>query len=272
MSLTIIKGKDLLDPSKLRLKMLVYALPGFGKTPFLGSACPNIGIAACETGHGRGTMSIAQLDPELVFPDNFTEMRAITQGIKAGTIFGNKTAYGIDSLSYMANSFIKDEALKVPRTKGNSEKRAMGVPELDDYGTMGSLTRTLLHEILKLDKDILVTATLKIKEPSEDEPGGVTLIGPDLPGAMFAGSAAMFDIVMCGRTRTYLKDPRDAKSKVSERYWLTYGDGNYLVKCRCNNKGVPLLDREEPYDDTKGIGTFPLLKEKILQRYTAGMN
>ena len=272
MSLVIVKGKDLISPEKFRAKILLFALPGFGKTEFLGTACPGIGIAACETGQGNGLLTIADRDPDCVFPESVAELKLLPEVIAAGRLFADKGAVGLDSLSYMAHSFIKKEALRIKRTKGvDSGKRAAGVPELDDYGTMGNLTRDILDPILRLDKHVLVTATLKIKEPKEDEPGGILLIGPDLPGAMFTGSAAMFDVVMCGRSRTYLKDPKDAKSRVTDRYWLTYGDANYLVKCRCNSNGVPLLEKEEPYDPINGVGTFPTLLKKIVDRYAEGV-
>jgi len=265
LSLTIYKGKQLIDPEHYKAKILLFAMPGFGKTEFLGTACPDLAVAACETGQGRGTLTIAHKDPDLVFPESVAEMKAIATAIKNGQLFKDKGVFAIDSLSYMARSFIKREALKIPRKMGDSPKRQAGVPELDDYGVMGSLTRDILEPYLALDKHLLVTATLSIKEPKDDEPGGITMIGPDLPGQMFAGSAAMFDIVMCGKMRTFLKDPKDAKSKVTERYWITYGNANYLTKCRCNSEGVPLLAKEEPYDPQNGIGTFPALLAKILK-------
>jgi hypothetical protein len=86
---------------------------------------------------------------------------------------------------------------------------------------------------------------------------------------MFTGSAAMFDTVMCLKLRSKLRDPKDAKSRYTERYFVTAGDGKGLIaKCRCVIDGAPpLLDTEEIFDPATGTGTFPVLLKKVTERY-----
>lgn len=125
MSLTIRHGKDSIDPSKFKMKVLLYGLPGIGKTSWVQTSdTPKgaLGIAACETGQGKGLLSIAQKDPEYVEPANIGELEAFCNG----AVFKDKAVVALDSLSYMVKSFIKDAALAIPRKQGVSEKREIG--------------------------------------------------------------------------------------------------------------------------------------------------
>lgn len=265
MSLTIRNTRELIDPAKLKLKMLIYALPGSGKTTFLSSV-PGIGVAACETGHGKGLLSIASAGLDFVEPTSVTEFEAVC----AGKVFPDHPAVGVDSLSDMTRTFIKEYALAMPRVRGNSLKRQAGVPELDDYGVMGEKTRSLLRKLLDQDKHVVVTATLRVDKPSAEEPsaaGQPTLIGPDLPGQMFLGSMAMFDLVLCLRTRSVLRDPRDAKSRYNQHYFITQSQGAFQAKNRLGIDGKSFLPAEVPFDVASGEGTFPYFLKKAREEY-----
>jgi len=257
LSLQIKNSKSLLG-EELRLKMLLVGLPGTGKTTFLSTA-PNIGIGACETGSGRGLASIAEKGIDYVELDNYGEFDQFC----SGNIFKDKSAVGLDSLSTMTKTFIKDYALSLPRSKGQSQKRAMGVPELDDYGTMGEVTRRLLAKLIDQPKHVLATATLLIKSPDAETGLGELMIGPDLPGQMFLGATAMFDIVLVCRTRVLLRDPKDAKSRFTQHYWITQGGNGVIAKCRYAG-----LKAEEIYNPATGEGTFPDLLAKIKKAAT----
>lgn len=266
MSLQIKSTKDLIKPENIRIKVLLYGLPGVGKTEWL-STVPDIGVAACETGQGNGLLTIASKDIEFVTPENLVELEQFCKGV----VFKDKAALGLDSLSEMSRTFIKDAALAIPRTRGESPKRNKGVPELDDYGVMAELTRKLLRIILAQDKHIIVTATEKYSGPDPETGQGETLIGPELPGQMFTGSTAMFDMVLRLRTRQKLRDPKDAKSRYIERYFITQPDGQgTIAKCRNSVNGKALLDKEEIFDPATGQGTFPYLLDKILKGYENG--
>lgn len=267
MSLKVRNSREYISPESFRIVALLYGLPGSGKTSWIGTLPPkDTIIAACETGLGKGVLSIAEKGFDVVEPDNLVELEEFCRG-KTGV---NKKALVLDSLSAMAKTFIKDAALKLPRRMGDSDKRKMGIPELDDYGTIGEMTRRLLNVLISSnpDKHIIVTATEKYDRPNENDPPGTeSLIGPDLAGQMFLGAPAMFDFVLRLRTRPKLRDPKDPKSRYGERYFLTQQESGTIAKCRSNSKGVPLLDREEIFDQSNGQGSFPYLLEKLLSGY-----
>jgi len=262
MSLTVKNTKDLIDPNRFKLKVLIYGLPGSGKSLWASQA-PNPGIAACETGEGRGLLTVAQAGLEYVEPASLPDFEAVC----AGQVFKGKETIVIDSLSDMCKTFIKDYALTIPRKQGDSPRRQLGVPELDDYGTMGELTRRLLRKVLALDKHIVVTATLRIDRPDAETGVGDFTIGPDLPGQMFLGSTAMFDSVFCLLTRPALRDPKDAKSRYTQRILLTENDGTRLAKCRSVLDNRPLLEREIVWDLGSGAGGFMDILGRITRRY-----
>jgi hypothetical protein len=265
MSLVVKRTSVLLDPSLYKMKVLLYGFSGIGKSTWLGTV-PNIGIAACETGHGSGQLSNARADVLFCEPASYAEFDAVCSGA-APVEFKPLTALGIDSLSDMNKTFIKDYALSFPRSKGDSDKRRNGIPELDDYGTMAELTRRLLRKAIGLGKHVIATATLRIDKPDPDSGQGEMLIGPDLPGQMFLGSTAMFDLVLCLRTRQKLRDPKDAKSKYTERYFVTQATSGLIAKSRlCDGPGFPLLDEEEIFDPATGRGTFSYMLDKIQKR------
>jgi hypothetical protein len=262
MALVIRSTKELIDPKNLKLKILLVAMPGFGKTTFL-SKCPNIGIGVSETGHGRGLLSVATSDIQFVEVNSYDDFDAFC----SGTVFKDKDTLGLDSLSNMTKTFIREKALSIPRTKGESQKRALGVPELDDYGVIAELTRKLTKKLLDQPKHIVVTSGLRIDKPDPENGQGEMLIGPDFSGQMFLGSSAMFDIVLIGRTRNFLRDPRDAKSRFTERYWLTENQGGFMAKNRLSAGVGSFLPSELIYDLTKNTGTFDDIYTRSVKAY-----
>lgn len=269
MALMIRTTKELINPESLKLKILLIGLPGSGKTTFMATA-PNLGAGICENGYGRGLLSVATKDfsyAELNSYNDFDEFCS-------GAAFKDKDTLGLDSLSEMTRSFIKDKAVSMPRAKGESQKRAMGVPELDDYGVIAELTRKLLQKIINQPKHIIVTSGLRIDRPDMETGQGETLIGPDLPGQMFLGSTAMFDVVLCLRSRSILRDPKDAKSRYTERYFLTEGSGGILAKNRLSvgDKGISFLPKEVIFNQEKGTGTFTWFLDTAKNAYQDFLN
>lgn len=267
MSLQVRNTRSLIDPATFRFVMLIYGLPGTGKTSWIGTLPPEqVGIAACETGVGKGLLTIADKGFECCEPENLNELEKFCKG----EVFPTKRILVLDSLSSMAKTFIKDAALAIPRKQGESPKRKLGIPELDDYGSIGEMTRKLLILLTGHNptKHIIVTATEKYDRPNENDPPGTeSLIGPDLAGQMFLGAPAMFDFVLRLRTRPKLRNPADPRSRYNERYFLTTQESGVIAKCRGNSNGTSLLDREEIFDLTTGQGSFDYLLNKILKGY-----
>lgn len=249
MSLILQNSKDLITGGKFKMKVLIVGSPGSGKTSWCATA-PNIGIAACETGWGSGLLSSAMKGIAFVEPANLAEMEAVAKG----QVFPTQTAIAVDSLSAMARTFIKDHALTFARRGPDSPKRKSGVPELDDYGTIGELTRRLLAQILDQDKHVIVTCTERYEK---DENGVIMRIGPDLAGQMFAGAPAMFDFVFYFKTRKKLRTPGVKASEYVEHYFITQNDGMHLGKCRSVVDDTALLPPEVVVDLKSGAGCFP---------------
>jgi hypothetical protein len=270
LSLTIRRGKDLIDPAKFRMKILLFGLSGLGKTTFVGTADNppgSLGVAACETGQGNGILTIAHKDVEFCTPTTLAELESLANG----AVFKDKATIALDSLSYMNKSFVREAALAMPRKGLDSPKRAQGIPELDDFGSMAEMTRRILAKLLAMDKHIICTATEKQLSPNENNNVTETLYLPDLPGALALTCTAMFDFVLRLRVRQRLADPKDAKSRFVERYWVTQPDGfGSVVKCRSNKNEVPFLDKEEVFNPAEGKGTFPYFLQKILANYEKG--
>lgn len=268
MPLQIKNTRELVSPEKFKLKILIYGFPGCGKTKWLSTANQpdnKLFVGSCETGHGRGLLSAASAGFDYAELNSYNDFDEFCSGVAAKPY----DAIGLDSLSWANKTFIKDKALSLPRTKGESQKRALGVPEIDDYGTMGELSRKLIQKLINQPQHVIVTSTLRIDKPDADN-GGETLVGPDLPGQMFLGSTAMFDLVLCLRTRSVLRDPRDAKSRYTERYFLTENTGGILAKNRLSvsDKGLSFLPSEVTVDLDNGHGTFPWLLKEAVTAYT----
>jgi len=266
MSLNIRNTKELIDPEHYKLKVLCYALTGTGKTDWAASAkaIGSVGYVACETGLGAGLLTIASQGLDYVTPTSVPEFEAIC----LGKVFKDRDVVVLDSLSDMARTFIKDYAIAMPRARGESAKRQAGIPELDDYGIMGEVTRRLVRKLLEMDKHIIVTAGERYDKPDPDVPGSTFLIGPDLPGQMFLGSPGMFDLVLRMHARPVLRDPKDAKSRYNQRYFITEQTGTVIAKCRSVIDGRSLLDREEIVDRETGQGSVKYLLNKIQKAYS----
>lgn len=270
MPLKLNNTRQLVSAENFRLKILLYGFPGGGKTSFMATAdAPKSNrkllAGVSETGHGRGLLSVAQAGFDYCELNSYSDFEEFCTGLPAK----NHQVIGLDSLSWAYKTFIKDKTLSMPRAKGESQKRALGVPELDDYGTMAELCRKNIQRLLDQPQHIIVTAGLRIDKPDADN-NGETLVGPDLPGQLFLGSTAMFDLVLCLRTRSVLRDPKDAKSRYTERYFLTENTGGILAKNRLSvsDKGLSFLPTEVVFNKEKGTGTFDWFLNESKVAYT----
>lgn len=266
MALNVKNTKELCKPENLKLKILAYGMAGVGKTSFLGTV-PDIGIAACETGNGKGLVSLMERGIDYVEPTTQADFDAICSGL----VFKDKSAIGLDSLSDMTTTFIKDYALSMPRARGATDKRKAGVPELDDYQVMGEVTRRILRKLLDGDKHVIATAGLRIDKPDMESGQTDTLVGPALPGSLFLGSTAMFDLVLCLRTRSVLRDPKDPKSRYQQRYFVTESNGGIIAKGRYTANRKSILAPEEVFDLETGQGTFEYFLNKIKAAYAESL-
>lgn len=266
MALVLKNTKTLITPENLSLNILIHGFPGSGKTAFYADA-PELGVAACETGMGNGLATIAAKGVDYVEPKSYADFDALCSLVEPAE-FKTKKTIALDSLSDMASTFIKDYALSFARAKGATQKRQSGIPELDDYGVMGEVTRRLVRKLIDSKKHIIATATTTIQMPDADTGVGQMLVKPNLPGQLSLGASAMFDIVLLVRTRSKLRDPKDPKSRFTEHYITSKGSDGIIAKCRHNEVvGAPLLPDEFVLDAKNGIGTFNWVLERIKTGY-----
>lgn len=263
--LQIRNTRELLDPKNFKLKVLVYGPSGVGKSEWAAGA-PNCIVAACETGVGNGLLTVASKGVDYVLPATYSELEQFCSGVGLDSY----DTIILDGMTYQTDTVIKDYALTVKRKEGDSEKRKMGVPELDDYGVMAELERRLLAKLLTLPKNIIVTCLMDYYQPAQDKPfvKAEKIGGPDLPGQMRLGSTAMFDLVMRLWTRPALRDPKNASSRYIQRYFLTENDGRYLAKSRIKNGKEQLYPIEVPFDLETGEGSFSWFYEKARSAYS----
>lgn len=170
----------------------------------------------------------------------------------------------------MTRTLVKDAALAIPIN--GSAARRFGVPDLKDYGTIAEMVRRILIVLIQANptKHIIVTAHEKYDRPGENDPPGTeSLVGPELSGQLFTAAPSMFDFVLRLRTRSLLRNPADAKSRYSQRYFQTNQQSGVIAKCRAQVAKKPLLDPEEVFDMDAGTGTFPALLQKIIAGYSA---
>lgn len=251
--------RDLVQPENMKLKILVIGRSRVGKTTWAGTA-PNPGIAACETGHGGGTLSLHKQGLDYFEPKSLEDLDALA----SGHIFKEKETLVLDSLSAMARTIIKDFAIRIPRRGASSPKREQGVPELDDYGVMAEITRRILDALLDIPKHVIVTA---LEKTEKDENGSAIACGPDLPGQMFLASPSMFDQVIYLKTRKAYKDSRDPKTAFTEYYMLAQNDGFHIGGTRNNVNGVAILPREMVWDPVQNVGTFGDIMGRLIKAY-----
>jgi len=265
LSILVKNTRQLVDPKQFRFVGLVYSLPGTGKTTWVGTCPPDdTGIAACDLGTGSGLLPITEKSFDYIEPESLSDLEKFAKG----EVFPNKKILVLDNLSTMARTLIKDAALAIPTSSGASRK--FGVPELRDYMVMAEMIRRVLIVLIQANptKHILVMAHEKYDRPNEtDAPGTESLIGPELSGQLFTAAPSMFDFVLRLRTRSLLRNPADAKSRYSQRYFQTNQEQGVIAKCRATVNKKPLLDREEIFDLDSGAGSFPSLLDKIIKGY-----
>ena len=251
--------------------MLLWAASGKGKTKLAGSlhrltmkynGKPTLYIAV-ESGEGGGAATLRKIDSPLFVPNSMEELDRALASLRNDRTFGGVV---LDSATEMVKKFVKTKALAYPgRDKGpvQSQLRTAGIPGRSDYQVMGELTRQVFQSLLNmsavsdpaLKKHILVTAT---DRTIEDDLGRMTFWGPDLPGAMAASAAAMFQIsatidirpTVIGGTRLgvrWLITETDGPKALKDRFDVFPKEGTRLKLSDTDSEGLDLCDMWEKY-------------------------
>lgn len=222
--------------AETRFCLLVYAPAKRGKTTFAATLDsftkkyrnkPTL-VIAMESAAGGGTMSIQDLEVDFVCPTSMQEFNKIIAALAGDTKYGGVV---VDSATEYVNRFLKPYALAFPYTKGTaSATRLAGVPEQNDYQTMGEQMRIdfnkmiglTTHPDLNVRKDLVVTALEKEKLTRDGK--DLVAVQPDLPGAMSSVATSLFQTVGSIELRTSVEaDPVNPKStrRVTRRTLVT---------------------------------------------------
>lgn len=275
MSLVVKNTRDLISPDQFKLKLLCYADVGFGKTSFAAGS-PNPLIAVADTGHMKGLLSAAYRGVNYVEPETYPEFELFC----GDSIQTPNDTLVVDPLSTMCNRFIKDYALTtVTRKQGDTQKRSLGIAEMDDYQVIQELTRRLMSRLLDVNKHVVVTAHVKEYQPqvidkfNSANNKSERLGGPELPGKLSNSICGMFDVVIRGVKQSALRDPKDATSRYERRIWITESMEKFIAKNRIalpNSKGQTksLFPPEVEYNLETGSGTWQWFYERAKAGYT----
>jgi len=267
---TLTNTKDIVSPDT-KLAMLLWAASGKGKTKLAGSLHrltmkfnnkPTLYIAV-ESGEGGGAATLRKNEGPLFVPNSMEELDRALAALRNDRTFGGVV---LDSATEMVKKFVKTKALAYPgRDKGpvQGQLRTAGIPGRSDYQVMGELTRQVFQSLLNmsamadpaLKKHVLVTAT---DRTIEDEMGRMTFWGPDLPGAMAASAAAMFQIAatidirptVVGGTRLnlrFLTTETDGPKALKDRFDIFPKEGTRLKLRDDDPEGLDLCDMWEKF-------------------------
>lgn len=265
MAIDIKNTSNLIKPEEMRLKIAIIGKTRLGKTTFISKA-PNVGVCACETGHGRGLLSVVTNAP----PFDYFEPKSLEDidALASGHIFKDKDTIGVDSFSAIARTIIKDFAVRMPSgAKGSSPRRLAGIPELNDYNTMGEVSRRVLDALLNLPKHVVISFLERTEK--DHDTGAAISCGPDVPGQMYLAAPSMFDVVLYLKARKAFRNPADPKSAYTQRYFITQPDGFHIGGDRNNIAGKPILPAELPFDLETGSGTFADILRRYNEAYAA---
>jgi hypothetical protein len=244
-----------------KLAMLLWAPSGKGKTKLAGSLHkltmkydqkPTLYIAV-ESGEGGGAATLRRLECPLFVPNSMEDLDRALAALRNDRTFGGVV---LDSATEMVKKFVKTKALGYPgRDKGpvQGTLRTAGIPGRSDYQVMGELTRQVFQQLLNmsavsdlnLKKHIVVTAT---DRKIEDDLARVTFEGPDLPGAMAASAAAMFQISATIEIRPTVI----GTERVPLRFLTTETDGPKALKDRFDV--FPKTGTRLKLNDTDALG------------------
>ena len=233
-----------------KMKVLIYGVAGAGKTTWAGSA-PAPLIGACETGEGHGLMPLANREARYV---RLTTVEELDEFIQFAAKDPDSQTVVLDSVTAMCQTFVKDKALSLPRRGPESEKRKLGLPELDDYGSMGELIRSRVMRLLEIDKHVILTALRRHRE-GDPERGVPELIGPMLPGAAFEAVPGMVDHVFLLESRRKIVNGKST----FVRTLITAPRGIIVAKTRVKDGLHPELE----WTDDASPGSFQSIYQRL---------
>lgn len=206
-------SKILKPADKDKIKMLVYGLPGTGKTYFSATS-PNPLIIDIE----NGTLSLARheetKDTSILQYKSLQQLELLIKELQAGRLSQFETIV-IDSFSELQNRVL-DSALS-----GSSNPY---LPTGPDYNVNTNTLRSIASRIFDLDRNIIITA--HVKEEHDQNTGRIN-VRPDLTPKLSNSLVRIFDII---GYMTMIRDKKD-KELITRRITFSSTD-NIIAKSR----------------------------------------
>lgn len=223
-------------PTTHKIKAVVYAGPGSGKTTF-GGTCPKPIFASAE----GGLLSIAHLAPA------YAEIKTL-QDLAELLAFLRKGGHGFESV-------VIDSITEISEIiKADIEKRTGKAMQIQDFGTLAKKIRDILRGFRDLDMHVLFIA----QEKNEKDGDKIERVMPSLNGKSADEIAYFMDVV------GYLTiDPGTQERKV-----ITNPSPKLITKDRTGQIG----NNTEPdfsvwVEAVKGLQV--VVDEKILAEYSS---
>jgi hypothetical protein len=215
-----LKIRSTSDQSINKLNVLIYGMPGAGKTRFLGSAAKRFKtiIASAES----GLLSLKNMKDETGAPiacdyvqiDKFEDLENLTRFLMAGT--HDYTCLGIDS-----GTEIQQVCMDYILRQEGREK-----PQLQDWGTLNNKMVRMVRYFRDMSKMNLIMTALAEEAKNEDTS---TVFKPLFQGQIQRTIAGYFDIVAYSFVKT--KDA-GAETEESKHMILCRGKEKYVTKDR----------------------------------------
>jgi phage nucleotide-binding protein len=167
-----------------KLKVLIYASPGVGKTTFAASA-PSPLLIDVE----RGARTLVGRNVDVLEYVSIEQVEATIKYLKDGNnAFDKYETIVFDSLSEMQRRLLDQQLGKL----GAEAKTPIYKADWQTYGENTQRLRSLMSSFRDIDKNLIVTAQMK---EEKDDSTGIMVTRPDLTPKLSATVSGLFDIV-----------------------------------------------------------------------------
>lgn len=169
------------------IKMLIYGMPGVGKTVFAAGAPKPLFV---DAEHGtRSLLNHPELKDIPVLPlSNFNEVDALFWQLKAGELPDRETIV-IDSISELQKRNM-DQLLDIASERDRNRNKFL--PLQQDYHMNTEVLRRLVVSYRDLDRNLIVTAHVT---ESQDDSTGIMVVRPAVTPKLANTLEGIFDVV-----------------------------------------------------------------------------
>lgn len=261
------------------VKLLVYGLPGSGKTYLIGTAQDIESMSpVLVIDIEGGTKTLRKQHPDIdvirikdvwdvkgrLVSSAWKQLQDVYDDLKTG-----KSQYktvALDTLTE-AHSLSLSLAIEfnVEKAEAKGRDRDPEAPEQADWGRAGTMVRKMVRAFRDLDCHVIFTA--HEAELKDEKTGGIT-VQPSLPGKLAKEVPGYMDEVLYLYAKEEVID-KDTKKRGVVRKILTQPTGKYVAKDRSDN--MPLVLSDPTMEKIAGfvLGDGKVQEEEELQEGAA---